>query len=137
MISRIKIMALMDISEKRKPQDGRIKLFINENPIDYRVSSLPTLFGEKIVLRLLDSSNLQLDMTKLGFDLDQLKKFQEGIYQPYGMCLVTGPTGSGKTTTLYSALEELNKIDSNISGLPSHIAIYFFCIGRIQPHDAL
>jgi len=108
-------MAQMDISEKRKPQDGRIKLFINESPIDYRVSSLPTLFGEKIVLRLLDSSNLQLDMTKLGFDLDQLKKFQEGIYQPYGMCLVTGPTGSGKTTTLYSALEELNKIDSNIS----------------------
>ena len=115
MISRIKIMAQMDISEKRKPQDGRIKLFINESPIDYRVSSLPTLFGEKIVLRLLDSSNLQLDMTKLGFDLDQLKKFQEGIYQPYGMCLVTGPTGTGKTTTLYSALEELNKIDSNIS----------------------
>ena len=115
MISRIKIMAQMDISEKRKPQDGRIKLFINESPIDYRVSSLPTLFGEKIVLRLLDSSNLQLDMTKLGFDLDQLKNFQEGIYQPYGMCLVTGPTGSGKTTTLYSALEDLNKIDSNIS----------------------
>ena len=115
MISRIKIMAQMDISEKRKPQDGRIKLFINESPIDYRVSSLPTLFGEKIVLRLLDSSNLQLDMTKLGFDLDQLKIFQEGIYQPYGMCLVTGPTGSGKTTTLYSALEDLNKINSNIS----------------------
>ena len=115
MISRIKIMAQMDISEKRKPQDGRIKLFINESPIDYRVSSLPTLFGEKIVLRLLDSSNLQLDMTKLGFDLDQLKNFQEGIYQPFGMCLVTGPTGSGKTTTLYSALEDLNKIDSNIS----------------------
>ena len=114
-ISRIKIMATMDISEKRKPQDGRIKLLINESPIDYRVSSLPTLFGEKIVLRLLDSSNLQLDMTKLGFDSHQLKIFSEGIYQPYGMCLVTGPTGSGKTTTLYSALSDLNKVKSNIS----------------------
>jgi len=114
-ISRIKIMATMDISEKRKPQDGRIKLLINEKPIDYRVSSLPTLFGEKIVLRLLDSSNLQLDMTKLGFDSHQLKIFSEGIYQPYGMCLVTGPTGSGKTTTLYSALSDLNKVKSNIS----------------------
>jgi type IV pilus assembly protein PilB len=114
-ISRIKIMASMDISEKRMPQDGRIKLLIGEKSIDYRVSSLPTLFGEKIVLRLLDSSNLQLDMTKLGFDQDQLKNFLYGINQPYGMCLVTGPTGSGKTTTLYSALSELNKVKSNIS----------------------
>jgi type IV pilus assembly protein PilB len=105
----------MDISEKRMPQDGRIKLLIGEKSIDYRVSSLPTLFGEKIVLRLLDSSNLQLDMTKLGFDQDQLKNFLYGINQPYGMCLVTGPTGSGKTTTLYSALSELNKVKSNIS----------------------
>nr|BDT26658.1 Flp pilus assembly complex ATPase component TadA [Bacteriovorax sp. HI3] len=114
-ISRVKILAQMDISERRKPQDGRIKLEIGGKPIDYRVSSLPTLFGEKIVLRLLDSSNLQLDMTKLGFEPKQIDVFKEGIYKPYGMCLVTGPTGSGKTTTLYSALAELNQIDTNIS----------------------
>jgi type IV pilus assembly protein PilB len=113
--SRLKILAKMDISEKRKPQDGRISLEIGGKPIDYRVSSLPTLFGEKIVLRLLDSSNLQLDMTKLGFEEKQLATFKEGIHRPYGMCIVTGPTGSGKTTTLYSALAELNTIDTNIS----------------------
>lgn len=114
-LSRLKIMSQMDISEKRKPQDGRIKLLIGSNPIDYRVSSLPTLFGEKIVLRLLDSSNLQLDMTKLGFEAKQLEVFKEGIHRPYGMCLVTGPTGSGKTTTLYSAIADLNTPDNNIS----------------------
>jgi type IV pilus assembly protein PilB len=114
-LSRLKIMSQMDISEKRKPQDGRIKLIIGGKPIDYRVSSLPTLFGEKIVLRLLDQSNLQLDMTKLGFEPKQIESFQEGIMRPYGMCLVTGPTGSGKTTTLYSAMAELNKADTNIS----------------------
>jgi type IV pilus assembly protein PilB len=114
-LSRLKIMSQMDISEKRKPQDGRIKLIIGGKPIDYRVSSLPTLFGEKIVLRLLDSSNLQLDMTKLGFEQKQLEVFKEGIHRPYGMCLVTGPTGSGKTTTLYSALAELNTPDTNLS----------------------
>ena len=114
-ISRLKIMAQLDISEKRKPQDGRIKLMVGGRPIDYRVSSLPTLFGEKIVLRLLDQSNLQLDMTKLGFEEKQLEVFKNGIHKPYGMVLVTGPTGSGKTTTLYSALAELNTEDTNIS----------------------
>jgi type IV pilus assembly protein PilB len=114
-LSRLKIMSQMDISEKRKPQDGRIKLSIGGSAVDYRVSSLPTLFGEKIVLRLLDSSNLQLDMTKLGFESKQLETFKDGIHRPYGMCLVTGPTGSGKTTTLYSALSELNTLDTNIS----------------------
>ena len=114
-ISRLKILAQLDISEKRKPQDGRIKLMVGGQPIDYRVSSLPTLFGEKVVLRLLDQSNLQLDMTKLGFEAKQLEVFKNGIYQPYGMCLVTGPTGSGKTTTLYSAIAELNKPETNIS----------------------
>jgi type IV pilus assembly protein PilB len=114
-ISRLKILAQLDISEKRKPQDGRIKLMVGGLPIDYRVSSLPTLFGEKVVLRLLDQSNLQLDMTKLGFESKQLEVFKNGIYQPYGMCLVTGPTGSGKTTTLYSAIAELNKPETNIS----------------------
>jgi len=114
-ISRLKILAQMDISEKRKPQDGRIKLSVGGQAIDYRVSSLPCLFGEKVVLRLLDQSNLQLDMTKLGFEANQLNVFQNGIHQPYGMCLVTGPTGSGKTTTLYSALAELNTLQTNIS----------------------
>jgi len=114
-VSRLKILAQLDISEKRKPQDGRIKMSIGGQPIDYRVSSLPTLFGEKIVLRLLDQSNLQLDMTKLGFEAKQLEVFKNGIYQPYGMCLVTGPTGSGKTTTLYSAIADLNKTTTNIS----------------------
>lgn len=114
-ISRLKILAQMDISEKRKPQDGRIKLSVGGQAIDYRVSALPCLFGEKVVLRLLDQSNLQLDMTKLGFEVKQLDVFQNGIHQPYGMCLVTGPTGSGKTTTLYSALAELNTLETNIS----------------------
>ena len=114
-ISRLKIMAQLDISEKRKPQDGRIKLLIGGKPIDYRVSSLPTLFGEKIVLRLLDQSNLQLDMTKLGLEQSQLDVLKKCIHQPFGMVLVTGPTGSGKTTTLYSALAELNTIGTNIS----------------------
>lgn len=114
-ISRLKILSSMDISEKRKPQDGRIKLSIGGKPIDYRVSSLPTLFGEKIVLRLLDQSNLELDMTKLGFEQQQLSVFKKGIHNPYGMVLVTGPTGSGKTTTLYSALFELNTEGTNIS----------------------
>lgn len=114
-ISRVKIMALMDIAEKRKPQDGRIKLQIGNEAIDFRVSSMPTLFGEKIVLRLLDQTSLQLDMTKLGFLPKQLGTFKDRIHQPYGMCLVTGPTGSGKTTTLYSALAELNTPDTNIS----------------------
>jgi type IV pilus assembly protein PilB len=114
-VSRLKILAQLDISEKRKPQDGRIKLQIGGRPIDYRVSSLPTLFGEKVCLRLLDQSNLQLDMTKLGMEQKQLETLLEGIHQPYGMVLVTGPTGSGKTTTLYSALADLNKEDTNIS----------------------
>ena len=114
-ISRIKILAQLDISEKRKPQDGRIKLSIGGDPIDYRVSTLPCLFGEKVVIRLLDQSNLQLDMTKLGLEAKQLATLKDGILKPYGMCLVTGPTGSGKTTTLYSALYELNKPDKNIS----------------------
>jgi type IV pilus assembly protein PilB len=114
-VSRLKILSQLDISEKRKPQDGRIKLSIGGSPIDYRVSSLPTLFGEKVCLRLLDQSTLQLDMTKLGFEQKQLEVFLNGIRQPYGMCLVTGPTGSGKTTTLYSALADLNREGTNIS----------------------
>jgi len=114
-ISRVKIMSKMQLDEKRRPQDGRIKMRVGNNDIDMRVSCLPTVFGEKIVIRLLDKSNLQLDMTKLGFEEDQLKHFKDAINKPYGMVLITGPTGSGKTTTLYSALSELNKIDVNIS----------------------
>jgi len=113
-ISRLKIMADMDIAERRLPQDGRIKIRAAGKEMDFRVSCLPCVYGEKIVLRLLDKSNLQLDMTKLGFEEEQLKLFNDGIYQPYGMVLVTGPTGSGKTTTLYSALSELNKTTANI-----------------------
>ncbi|MGI6395042.1 MAG: type IV-A pilus assembly ATPase PilB [bacterium] len=114
--ARFKVMANLDIAEKRIPQDGRIKVKIGkEEAMDFRVSVCPVIFGEKVVLRLLDKSNLQLDMTKLGFFPDQLEIFKDAIHKPYGMVLVTGPTGSGKTTTLYSALSELNQDDVNIS----------------------
>ena len=111
-ISRLKIMAKLDIAEKRLPQDGRIKIRINDQghskEIDFRVSCLPTLFGEKVVLRLLDKDKLMLDMTKLGFEANSLAKFKTQIEKPWGMVLVTGPTGSGKTNTLYSAISQLN-----------------------------
>ncbi|MBD3869368.1 MAG: Flp pilus assembly complex ATPase component TadA, partial [Acidobacteria bacterium] len=116
--SRIKIMAKLDISEKRLPQDGRIKIKMKlggkTKEMDYRVSCLPTLFGEKIVLRLLDKDNLVLDMTKLGFERESLSKFERQILKPYGMVLVTGPTGSGKTNTLYSAMSRVNTPETNI-----------------------
>ncbi|HEX6465880.1 MAG TPA: ATPase, T2SS/T4P/T4SS family, partial [Terriglobales bacterium] len=116
--SRIKIMSKLDISEKRLPQDGRIMLKMQigarVKQLDYRVNCLPTLWGEKIVLRLLDKENLRLDMTKLGFEQESLEKLQYAIAKPYGMVLVTGPTGSGKTNTLYSAISLLNKPDTNI-----------------------
>lgn len=114
--ARIKIMSKLDIAEKRLPQDGRLKVKTSKGKeMDFRVSTLPTLWGEKIVLRLLDKSNLQLDMTKLGFEEEELKLFKSNINLPQGMILITGPTGSGKTTTIYSALAELNKTDVNIS----------------------
>ncbi len=112
--SRIKIMSELDIAERRLPQDGRIKLKVRNKPIDLRVSTLPTLFGEKIVMRILDKSNLNLDMTKLGFEDQALIDFEAAIKSPFGMVLVTGPTGSGKTTTLYSALSTVNDVDVNI-----------------------
>ncbi|MCB0319444.1 MAG: type IV-A pilus assembly ATPase PilB [Bdellovibrionales bacterium] len=134
--SRIKIMADLDIAERRLPQDGRIKLKLGNNKeMDYRVNVLPTLFGEKVVLRLLDKSNLQLDMTKLGFETKQLTDFQEAISKPFGMVLVTGPTGSGKTTTLYSALAELNKIDTNISTAEDPVEFNLAGINQAQMHD--
>ena len=112
--SRIKIMADLDIAERRLPQDGRIKLKLKDREVDMRVSSLPCLFGEKIVLRILDKSNLTLDLAKLGFEPKALQDFMTAISSPYGMVLVTGPTGSGKTTTLYSALNYINTEDINI-----------------------
>ncbi len=114
-ISRLKIMSQLDIAERRLPQDGRIRAKMENKEVDMRVSCLPTLFGEKIVIRVLDKSNLQLDMKKLGFSETQLKDVKAAIHKPYGMILVTGPTGSGKTTTLYSALSEVNRPDVNIS----------------------
>jgi type IV pilus assembly protein PilB len=116
--SRVKIMAKLDIAEKRLPQDGRIKIRFSDNgaskEIDFRVSCLPTLFGEKLVLRLLDRDKLMLDMTKLGFEVESLQKFERQIIKPWGMVLVTGPTGSGKTNTLYSAISKLNTEGTNI-----------------------
>jgi type IV pilus assembly protein PilB len=134
--SRIKIMAELDIAERRLPQDGRIKLKMGrDREMDYRVSVLPTLFGEKIVLRLLDKSTLQLDMTKLGFEEEQLKHFSHAIHQPFGMVLVTGPTGSGKTTTLYSALSELNRTTENISTAEDPVEFNLAGINQVQMHD--
>ncbi|MGV8075332.1 MAG: type IV-A pilus assembly ATPase PilB [Syntrophobacteraceae bacterium] len=135
--SRLKIMSRLDIAERRLPQDGRIKLKAKGREMDFRVSVLPTLFGEKIVLRLLDKSNLQLDMTKLGFEPSQYKAFREAIYSPYGMVLVTGPTGSGKTTTLYSALSELNKISHNISTAEDPVEFNLAGINQVHIHDAI
>ena len=138
MTSRIKIMAELDIAERRLPQDGRIKLKMGRGrEMDFRVSVLPTLFGEKIVLRLLDKSNLQLDMTKLGFEQSQLDAFQHGIHQPFGMVLVTGPTGSGKTTTLYSALSELNTVSENISTAEDPVEFNLVGINQVQMREAV
>jgi type IV pilus assembly protein PilB len=137
-ISRLKIMASLDISERRLPQDGRIKLKLGKGKeMDFRVSVCPTLFGEKVVLRLLDKSNLQLDMTKLGFEESQLKDFLEAIDRPYGMVLVTGPTGSGKTTTLYSALSKLNEVSWNISTAEDPVEFNFFGINQVQMHEEI
>jgi type IV pilus assembly protein PilB len=138
LISRVKIMADLDIAERRLPQDGRIKLKMGrDKEMDYRVSVLPTLFGEKIVLRLLDKSNLQLDMTKLGFNELQISTFQEAIHKPYGMVLVTGPTGSGKTTTLYSALSELNKTTENISTAEDPVEFNLAGINQVQMREEI
>ena len=136
--SRIKIMAKLDIAEKRLPQDGRIKLKLGRfKSVDFRVSVLPTLFGEKIVLRLLDKSNLQIDMTNLGFEEDSLKKFKDAINNPYGMILVTGPTGSGKTTTLYSALAQVNQEDINIMTAEDPVEFNFMGINQVQTKESV
>ncbi|MEN6439179.1 MAG: type IV-A pilus assembly ATPase PilB [Syntrophobacter sp.] len=137
MISRLKIMSRLDIAERRLPQDGRIKLKAKGKEMDFRVSVLPTMFGEKVVLRLLDKSGLQLDMTKLGFEESQYKNFKEAIYQPFGMVLVTGPTGSGKTTTLYSALSDLNKTSHNISTAEDPVEYNLTGINQVQIQESI
>jgi type IV pilus assembly protein PilB len=139
--SRIKIMSKLDISEKRLPQDGRIKIRLKiedrSRDMDFRVSCLPTLWGEKIVLRLLDKTKLMLDMTKLGFEPASLEKFKRNIEKPYGIVLVTGPTGSGKTNTLYSALAALNKPDINIMTAEDPVEFNLMGINQVQIRDAI
>jgi len=137
-VSRLKIMARLDIAERRLPQDGRIKLRLGKGrEMDFRVSVVPILFGEKVVLRLLDKSALQLDMTKLGFEESSLEDLKNAIHRPVGMILVTGPTGSGKTTTLYSALSELNKETENIITAEDPIEYNFMGINQVQMHEEI
>jgi type IV pilus assembly protein PilB len=139
--SRIKIMAKLDISEKRLPQDGRIMLKLSvhgrRKELDYRVSTLPTLWGEKVVLRLLDKENLRLDMTKLGFEPESLEKFERAILKPYGMVLVTGPTGSGKTNTLYSSISRLNKPDTNIMTAEDPVEFQLAGVNQVQMKESI
>ncbi len=130
-VSRVKIMADLDISERRLPQDGRIKVKIAGRTVDMRVSVLPTIFGEKVVMRILDPMALMVDMTKLGFREEDLSKFQQAINLPYGIVLVTGPTGSGKTTTLYSALKQLNTVDVNIMTVEDPVEFNFDGINQV------
>ncbi|KAA0259305.1 type IV-A pilus assembly ATPase PilB [Deferribacter autotrophicus] len=130
--SRLKILANLDIAEKRLPQDGRIKMRLQGRSIDMRVSTLPVLYGEKVVLRILDKSSLQLDLEKLGFEEVSLKRFLKAIESPYGMVLVTGPTGSGKSTTLYSALNRLNKEEVNIMTAEDPVEYNLFGINQVQ-----
>jgi type IV pilus assembly protein PilB len=141
MTSRIKIMAKLDIAEKRLPQDGRIMIKYRadgkKKELDFRVSSVPTLYGEKIVLRLLDKENLRLDMTKLGFEPESLKKFERQILKPYGMVLVTGPTGSGKTNTLYSSVSRLNTVDTNIMTAEDPVEFQLGGINQVQMKEQI
>jgi len=139
--SRIKIMAKMDISEKRLPQDGRIMLRMQiggkKKQLDFRVNCLPTLWGEKVVMRLLDKENLRLDMTKLGFEPESLEKFQRAVLKPYGMVLVTGPTGSGKTNTLYSSVSLLNKPDTNILTAEDPVEFQLHGVNQVQMKESI
>jgi len=136
-ISRIKIMSQLDIAERRLPQGGRFLIRMQNREMDFRISLIPTLFGEKVVMRLLDKTKLQLDMTKLGFEPEALEIFHEAIYKPYGMILVTGPTGSGKTTTLYSVLSELNKVSENICTAEDPIEFNLPGVNQVQMHEAI
>jgi len=140
-ISRIKIMAKLDISEKRLPQDGRIMIKYRKDgkikDLDFRVSTIPALYGEKIVMRLLDKENLRLDMTKLGFEQESLSKFERAILRPYGMVLVTGPTGSGKTNTLYSSIARLNTPETNIMTAEDPVEFQLAGINQVQMKDQI
>src|SRR5216110_3900368 len=139
--SRMKIMAKLDIAEKRLPQDGRIMIKYKadgkKKELDFRVSTVPTLYGEKIVMRLLDKENLRLDMTKLGFESQSLEKFQRNIMKPYGMVLVTGPTGSGKTNTLYSSVATLNTVDTNIMTAEDPVEFQLAGINQVQMKEQI
>jgi type IV pilus assembly protein PilB len=141
MISRVKIMAKLDIAERRLPQDGRLVLNLTQNghkkQLDLRVSVLPTLHGEKIVMRLLDKESLRLDMTRLGLEPESLEKFQKAIFKPYGMVLVTGPTGSGKTNTLYSSIAQLNKEDTNIMTAEDPVEFQLPGINQVQMKEQI
>ena len=141
MTSRIKIMAKLDIAEKRLPQDGRIKIRFQDNgspkDIDFRVSCLPTLFGEKIVMRLLDKDKLMLDMTKLGFEAESLVKFETQIQKPWGMVLVTGPTGSGKTNTLYSSISRINTSETNIMTAEDPVEFNLMGVNQVQVRESI
>ncbi|MFQ5669619.1 MAG: type IV-A pilus assembly ATPase PilB [Acidobacteriota bacterium] len=140
-LSRLKIMSKLDISEKRLPQDGRIKIKMKvagrNKEMDFRVSVLPTLYGEKIVLRLLDKDNLVLDMRRLGFDDESLEKFERAIFRPYGMVLVTGPTGSGKTNTLYSAIHTVNTPETNIMTAEDPVEFNLHGVNQVQVREAI
>jgi type IV pilus assembly protein PilB len=136
-ISRLKIMANLDIAERRLPQDGRIKLRYNGREIDFRVSILPTIFGEKAVLRILDKDALKLDLTALGFEAAALEQFDKAIRQPYGMILITGPTGSGKTTTLYSAIHAINSPDINIMTAEDPVEYNLKGVNQVQINEAV
>jgi len=139
--SRIKIMSKLDIAEKRLPQDGRIKIRFQDGgvnrDIDFRVSCLPTLFGEKIVMRLLDKEKLMLDMTKLGFEQESLSKFEFAIGKPWGMVLVTGPTGSGKTNTLYSSISKINTVDTNIMTAEDPVEFNLMGVNQVQVRESI
>ncbi len=137
-ISRLKIMSNLNIAERRLPQDGRLKLrFGQGREMDFRVSSLPTLFGEKVVLRLMDNRDSRFDLNLLGFEPDALQEFQSAIHKPHGMVLVTGPTGSGKSTTLYSALKELNQTSQNISTAEDPVEMNILGINQVQIHEEI
>jgi type IV pilus assembly protein PilB len=141
LVSRVKIMSKLDISEKRLPQDGRIMLKVKlagkRKTLDYRVSTLPTIWGEKIVLRLLDKDNLRLDMTQLGFEAESLAKFEKAILKPYGMVLVTGPTGSGKTNTLYSSIARLNTPETNIMTAEDPVEFQIPGVNQVQMKEQI
>jgi type IV pilus assembly protein PilB len=137
LISRFKIMASLNIAERRVPQDGRIKLKVGKKVVDFRVSSLPTLFGEKVVLRILDKGNLTLDLDKFGIEPRAERELMEAISNPYGMVLVTGPTGSGKTTTLYSALSKINTGDTNIMTAEDPVEYNLFGINQVQVRNEI